>query len=70
MNSEKIFSDLSKPVADVRTTVSSATEDSSIDIMVGFNKPVFGFESSMVDVEGGRVARQVDICFLSTLNTS
>ncbi|KAI4375389.1 hypothetical protein MLD38_013267 [Melastoma candidum] len=49
--------DSSKPAADVRTTVSPATKDSGINVMVGFDKPVFGFMPSMVDVEGGRVAR-------------
>lgn len=56
-----ILSDTSKPVADVRTPSLPITKDSSIDTVVGFTEPVFGFTSSMVDVDGGRVVRQVDI---------
>lgn len=35
------------------------TNASNMNVIVEFTKPVFGFEASMVEVEGGKVTRQV-----------
>ncbi|KAH9743466.1 hypothetical protein KPL70_003314 [Citrus sinensis] len=40
------------------TSSPSITKDPNIKVIVEFSKPVFGFESSMVDVDGGSLKRQ------------
>lgn len=48
------------------TSSPNVTKDHSINVVVEFTKPVFGFEASMVNVVGGRITRQVHILTLET----
>ncbi|KAL9404270.1 hypothetical protein Peur_001242 [Populus x canadensis] len=53
-----ILFDSTKPEVRLSTSSPNVTEASDMKVMVGFTKPVFGFEASMVQVEGGKVTRQ------------
>ncbi|KAH9791927.1 hypothetical protein KPL71_003931 [Citrus sinensis] len=50
--------DSTKPGVGLSTSSPSITKDPNIKVIVEFSKPVFGFESSMVDVDGGSLKRQ------------
>lgn len=51
--------DSTELVVVLSTNSPTVTKQSYINVIVEFNKPVFGFDDSNVEVEGGRVARQV-----------
>ncbi|GFS31083.1 hypothetical protein Acr_00g0015510 [Actinidia rufa] len=51
--------DSSEPGVGLSTSLSRDTKDSSIDVIIEFTKPVFGFEASKVEVKGGSLTRQV-----------
>lgn len=44
------------------------TKESNINVVVEFTKPVFGFEASMVKVNGGKITRQVHLVILNPCN--
>jgi len=48
-----------KPNVVLRTSSLTETRDFNINIIAEFTKPVFGFVTSIVDVSGGRLIRQV-----------
>lgn len=48
-----------KPNVVLRTSSLTETRDFNINIMAEFTKPVFGFGTSIVEVSGGRLIRQV-----------
>ncbi|XVF57778.1 hypothetical protein PTKIN_Ptkin07bG0009500 [Pterospermum kingtungense] len=50
--------DCKKPGVGLSTSSQNVTKDSNIDAIVEFTKPVFGFEASMIEVNGGRLIRQ------------
>ncbi|KAJ0113031.1 hypothetical protein Patl1_03033 [Pistacia atlantica] len=50
--------DSAKPRVGLSTSSPSITKEPNINVIVEFTKPVFGFEASMVDVDGGRLTRQ------------
>lgn len=50
------------------TSSPNVTKDHSINVVVEFTKPVFGFEVSMINVDGGRITRQVHIVILETFD--
>ncbi|KAL6011560.1 hypothetical protein ACLOJK_002008 [Asimina triloba] len=50
--------DSTKPSVRLSTASRSPTKESSINVIAEFTKPVFGFDASAVEVEGGRVSRQ------------
>ncbi|KAJ8750322.1 hypothetical protein K2173_014237 [Erythroxylum novogranatense] len=52
-----ILYDETKPKVEVRTSSPSITKASYIKVIVEFSKPVFGFEASMLKVEGGKIIR-------------
>ncbi|KAL6994478.1 hypothetical protein U1Q18_012582 [Sarracenia purpurea var. burkii] len=49
--------DSSEPGVDLSTSSSTVTKESDINIIIEFTKPVFGFEASKVEVEGGSLTR-------------
>lgn len=51
--------DSTKPAVGLSTSSPSITKEPNINVIVEFTKPVFGFEASMVEVDGGRLTRQV-----------
>ncbi|XP_022750466.1 uncharacterized protein LOC111299514 [Durio zibethinus] len=51
--------DCKKPGVGLSTSSHNVTKESYIDVIVEFTKPVFGFEASMIKVNGGRLIRQV-----------
>ena len=51
--------DSTEPAVGLSTNSAVVTKQSYINVIVEFTKPVFGFEASIVKVEGGRVTRQV-----------
>ncbi|KAJ6298783.1 hypothetical protein OIU76_019859 [Salix suchowensis] len=52
-----ILYDSTKPEVRLSTSSPNLTKASDMKVIVGFTKPVFGFEASMVQVEGGKVTR-------------
>lgn len=48
-----------KPAVALSTSSPRVTKEADIKVIVEFTKPVFGFEASMVEIRGGRLARQV-----------
>ncbi|RVW45149.1 hypothetical protein CK203_067654 [Vitis vinifera] len=50
--------DSTEPAVGLSTNSAVVTKQSHINVIVEFTKPVFGFEASIVKVEGGRVTRQ------------
>ncbi|KAJ6302233.1 hypothetical protein OIU77_016342 [Salix suchowensis] len=52
-----ILYDSTKPEVRLSTSSPNLTKASDMKVIVGFTKPVFGFEASMVQVEGGKVIR-------------
>ncbi|KAF9666227.1 hypothetical protein SADUNF_Sadunf16G0207700 [Salix dunnii] len=53
-----ILYDSTKPEVRLSTSSPNMTRAFDMKVIVGFTKPVFGFEASMVQVEGGKVIRQ------------
>lgn len=53
--------DSTEPGVGLSSSSSSVTKESNIAIIIEFTKPVFGFEASKVEVEGGSLTRQVHI---------
>lgn len=53
------FQDSTSPGVGISTNSASVTKAPSINVIIEFTKPVFGFEATMVDVVGGRITRQV-----------
>ncbi|XP_047314277.1 uncharacterized protein LOC124918052 isoform X2 [Impatiens glandulifera] len=51
------LSDSESPRVELSTSSSQMTTDSSIDVIVKFTEPVFGFEASKVELEGGNLTR-------------
>lgn len=49
--------DSTEPAVGLSTNSAVVTKQSHINVIVEFTKPVFGFEASIVKVEGGRVTR-------------
>ncbi|XP_065878870.1 uncharacterized protein [Euphorbia lathyris] len=54
-----VLFDSVKPEVRLSTSSAKVTKASDINVVVEFTKPVFGFEASMVKVEGGKLTRQV-----------
>ncbi|XP_050233814.1 uncharacterized protein LOC126682252 [Mercurialis annua] len=52
-----ILFDSTKPGVTLSTSSPNVTKASDINVVVEFTKPVFGFEASMVNVEGGKLTR-------------
>ncbi|XP_015571909.2 uncharacterized protein LOC8271447 isoform X2 [Ricinus communis] len=52
-----VLFDSTKPEVGLSTSSLNATKASNINVIVEFTKPVFGFEASMVKVEGGKLTR-------------
>ncbi|XWS44002.1 hypothetical protein CRYUN_Cryun15aG0007900 [Craigia yunnanensis] len=50
--------DCKKPGVGLSTSSQNVTKESNINVIVEFTKPVFGFEDSMIEVNGGRLIRQ------------
>lgn len=46
------------------TSTPGVTKESSINVIIEFTKPVFGFEASKVEAVGGSLTRQVHMVFL------
>lgn len=59
VNSLAFLYDCKKPGIGLSTSSENVTKDSNINIIVEFTKPVFGFGASVVEVNGGRLIRQV-----------
>lgn len=51
--------DSTEPGVGLSSSSSSVTKESNIAIIIEFTKPVFGFEASKVEVEGGSLTRQI-----------
>ncbi|XP_017975918.1 PREDICTED: uncharacterized protein LOC18601011 isoform X1 [Theobroma cacao] len=49
--------DCAKPGVGLSTSSQNVTKESNINAIVEFTKPVFGFEASMIEVNGGRLIR-------------
>ncbi|XP_057982291.1 uncharacterized protein LOC131167504 [Malania oleifera] len=49
--------DSTKPGVALSTSSAKVTKEFNINVVVEFTKPVFGFEASAVEVEGGRIIR-------------
>ncbi|TXG54876.1 hypothetical protein EZV62_020132 [Acer yangbiense] len=64
--------DSTRPGVGLSTSSPSITKAPNINVIVEFTKPVFGFEASMVDVNGGRLTRQVHMMIIKafTINDS
>lgn len=58
-NLQILLEDSTKPAVGLSTSSPSITKEPNINVIVEFTKPVFGFEASMVEVDGGRLTRQV-----------
>ncbi|KAF2305074.1 hypothetical protein GH714_001601 [Hevea brasiliensis] len=52
-----VLYDSTKPQVGLSTSSPNVTKASNINVIVEFTKPVFGFEASMVEVEGGKLTR-------------
>ncbi|KAK8672455.1 hypothetical protein V6N13_110824 [Hibiscus sabdariffa] len=50
--------DCKKPGIGLSTSSENVTKGSNINVVVEFTKPVFGFDASMIEVNGGRLIRQ------------
>lgn len=48
-----------KPGVGISSSSPSATKEPNINVIVEFTKPVFGFQDSMVEVNGGKLTKQV-----------
>ncbi|XVF16198.1 hypothetical protein REPUB_Repub10bG0011300 [Reevesia pubescens] len=49
--------DCKKPGVGLSTSSQNVTKESNINVIVEFTKPVFSFEASMIEVNGGRLIR-------------
>lgn len=58
-NSLTFLYDSLKPGVGISTSSPSVTKEPDINVIVEFTKPVFGFQDSMVEVDGGKLTRQV-----------
>lgn len=57
-----------EPGVRLSTSSPNFTKESNINVVVEFTKPVFGFEASMVKVNGGKITRQVHLVILYYLH--
>ncbi|KAL4378803.1 hypothetical protein GQ457_02G021090 [Hibiscus cannabinus] len=56
-NSLTFLYDCKKPGIGLSTSSENVTKGSNINVVVEFTKPVFGFDASMIEVNGGRLIR-------------
>lgn len=55
------MTDATHPSVVLSTSSPIVTKEANINVVVEFTKPVFGFDASSIEVEGGKVARQVHV---------
>ncbi|CAI0457628.1 unnamed protein product [Linum tenue] len=58
-----ILYDTEDPAVGLSSDLQNVTKASRINFVAEFTKPVFGFDPSMVEVHGGKIARQVQMKF-------
>ncbi|KAK9108488.1 hypothetical protein Syun_024499 [Stephania yunnanensis] len=58
--------DATKPEVKLISNSPRETTESNFDVIVKFTKPVFGFDSSTLEISGGTITRQVHVTSLKT----
>lgn len=61
------LTDSTEPSVWLTTSSEGVTKDPYINLLIHFTKPIFGFEASTVEAQGGTVIRQVHSRLFSLL---